>query len=166
MFWLSDHTKQRFYLLEEMYGLELMIILMTWVNIKPSNIKHLPILVLSFEATSVIDQSVVYHNQRFFVFGGYPTNDAIGCLDAHTYEWSLAGQLLTGRYFHRVIHDGENFLVIGGRVRENHEDAGLMKTENCNYANKTMTCTEQYPWLYEYRGWPELYLVHDDFCAP
>ena len=119
--------------------------------------------------SSLIDQPVVYHNQNFFVFGGYPSTDIIGCLDAHTYEWSLAGRLQARRYCHRVIHNGNSFVVVGGRDTQTINERRPLMTESCNYANDTtgnftIECTEQRPNLYDYTLWPELCLVSDGFC--
>ena len=40
----------------------------------------------------------------------------IARLDEKTMEWKKIGELVTARYSHGVIFDGESFLVIGGQI--------------------------------------------------
>ena len=40
----------------------------------------------------------------------------IARLDEKTMEWKKVGELVTARYSHGVIFDGESFLVIGGQI--------------------------------------------------
>ena len=101
---------------------------------------------------------MLYHGRAFYVFGGTldgSSTNTIARLDAETTTWSEAGTLVTGRYAHGAIFDGEKFLIIGGR--------GSLKNEVCTLNNATMTCTEQSTTLEDYAYYPELFLVEENY---
>ena len=70
--------------------------------------------------------------------------------------WTDAGTLVTGRWHHNAIYDGESLIVVGGR--------GTKKTEVCNLSNGIFFCVEQNPELEYYYVYPELFLVAENFC--
>ena len=41
---------------------------------------------------------------------------------------------------------------------------GNYKTESCSVEDGVVNCIEQAPELDDYYGYPEMYLVEDDFC--
>ena len=72
-------------------------------------------------------------------------------------NWSISGQLVTGRYGHNVIFDGEYVLVVGG--------VGSNKmVEKCLLEDGVVICTQQDPALSDYENYPELFLVPDSYC--
>ena len=72
-------------------------------------------------------------------------------------NWSISGQLATGRYGHNVIFDGEYLLVVGGY-------SGSPKVEKCLLDDGVVMCTQQDPALSGYYHYPELFLVPDSYC--
>ena len=108
-------------------------------------------------ASSISEYAVVYHDGAFYLFGGWQsdTKTVIARLDASTTVWSKAGTLVTGRFFHNAVFDGENFLIIGG--------PGSLKTEVCSLSGQSVTCTETFNSLDDYYAYPELFLVPGDF---
>ena len=105
----------------------------------------------------LIEYTVVYNERAFYVFGGQGAYDikTIARLDAETTTWSKAGTLVTGRYGHGAIFDGEKFLIVGGQ--------GSLKNELCTLADGTMACVEQSTTLDYYAYFPELFLVDEDY---
>ena len=99
----------------------------------------------------------VFYEQAFFIFGGYGHEllSQIGRFDAVTLTWSLAGSLKVPRSDHAVVFDGFQFLVIGGD--------GDFKTENCIPSGETITCTEQEFGLTDYKFYPELVIVDENY---
>ena len=83
----------------------------------------------------------------------------IGKLDANS-RWSRAGDLSVGRNGHNVIYDGEYLIVVGGYAGA---DTSLM-TEKCTVGTAGVTCTGQNPSLYDYKFYPELFMVPANFC--
>ena len=65
------------------------------------------------------------------------------------------------RHSHGVVWTGEKFIVAGG--------LGLHETESCILANDeagdTIQCTSQEPNLNDYRYWPTMFMVDDNFCV-
>ena len=98
----------------------------------------------------------------FYVIGGKTYLESlpwIGRFDMWIREWEDAGSLVKARYGHNVIYDGQYLLVIGGR--------GNKMSEKCSITNDfygQVACTSQTPQLTDYKSYPELYLVHDDYC--
>ena len=100
---------------------------------------------------------IVFIDGGFYVVGGYPSSKTqIARLDASTMIWTDAGALVTGRFYHNAIYDGASLIVVGGD--------GTKKTEVCNLSNGIFSCVEQNPELSEYYGYPELFLVAENFC--
>ena len=64
-----------------------------------------------------------------------------------------------GRYGHGAIFDGEKFFIVGGMKSNDLE----VKNEVCSLEGSTMTCVEQSTPLDFYFGYPELFLVANDF---
>ena len=71
-----------------------------------------------------------------------------------------AGSLKYGRRSHRVIFDGEKFLVVGGGMNEALDP---VKNEVCTLGGTRMTCVEQSTALERYITFPEPFLVGKDF---
>ena len=114
---------------------------------------------IPFKASSYICHTpILFFDGAFYVIGGNgATNqNVIGKLDATTMVWSKSGELVTGRYAHNSIFDGTNILVVGGD--------GTFKTEKCSLLNGQITCSEQNPELFEYRYYPELFMIPANFC--
>ena len=82
----------------------------------------------------------------------------IAKLDSTSFEWTKAGDLITGREGHNAIFDGTDLIVVGG------DDGDPVKTEKCSIAEGQVTCVEQDPLLYDYIYYPELFLVQEGFC--
>ena len=102
-----------------------------------------------------------FANPLCHIFGGQTFSDStdstISRLDSITFTWSQVGDLNKGRHGHNVIEIQGEFLVIGGT-------SGTLKTERCKLVNGQMLCTEQEPNLYNYREYPELVAVSDNYC--
>ena len=98
------------------------------------------------------------------MIGGYADSQSyskkIARLDSTSYEWSRAGDLLTGRYGHNAIFDGNDIIVVGGYAG----DDGSVKTEKCKITEGNVTCVEQDPALVGYAYYPELFRVEDGYC--
>ena len=113
-----------------------------------------------FKATTFIAEAPIVHIEGgFYLIAGYTENSSykqIARLDAVTMQWSDAGKLATNRFWHNAIYDGVSLLVVGGD--------GIYKTEVCSLSNETFTCVEQNPELTNYDGYPELFLVEDEYC--
>ena len=104
---------------------------------------------------------ITYHMNAFYVFGGdvdykYSTN-IIGRLDTLTMTWTKAGDLITQRYGHGAIFNGEVMIIAGG-------GGGLHKTESCSIQNGVVNCIEHAPALNFYAYYPEMLLVDEAFC--
>ena len=80
----------------------------------------------------------------------------VGRLDIETRKWTNSGSLVTGRYGHNAIYDGQYVLVVGG--------TGTDKTEKCTISNKQVTCSSQSPELNDYFKYPEVFLVSESYC--
>ena len=76
--------------------------------------------------------------------------------------WSLAGKLNQGRQGHGIVFDEGQFLVIGGHADHLKPDETL-KTENCILNGGTVTCTRVGEGLSDYKYYPELALVANDY---
>ena len=93
------------------------------------------------------------------MFGGNSDSGSqktIGRLDLKTRKWTNAGELVAERTRHNAIFDGQHVLVLGGTEK--------CKTEKCSIANDRVTCASQSPELTDYRFYPELFLVPEDYC--
>ena len=103
--------------------------------------------------------SMVFHDEGFIIFGGgvemTPSTwtTTVARLDEKTKNWSKLGDLVTARTGHRVIYDGETFLVVGGR-----NDSYSIKTEGCQVIGQSMLCAHRKPLLDNYY-YPELFLL-------
>ena len=86
---------------------------------------------------------------------------AIGRFDMATNKWTKAGDLITGRWAHNMIYDGQYLLVIGGGV--DHKGTPVM-TEKCSINETTVDCISQEPKLRDYWYYPELVIVPKEFC--
>ena len=116
------------------------------------------LILIPKKESNLYDYASVFHEQAFFIFGGYGFNSLsrIGRLDAVTRTWSLAGSLIQSRRGHAVVFDGSQFLVIGG--------TGYYQTEYCVPNGVTITCTQNLGLgLYNYAYYPELMLVDDNY---
>ena len=107
---------------------------------------------------------IIHVEGAFYVIGGVTGSTGysktIARLDSISYEWSKAGDLISGRYGHNAIFDGSNIIVIGG-----YAGSGVsLKTEKCSIAEDKVTCIEQDPSLVNYSFYPELFLVEEDYC--
>ena len=80
---------------------------------------------------------------------------AIGRLDSNN-NWSLAGNLNTGRRGHGAIYLDSSILIIGGY--------GNLQSEKCDLDQGVVSCSSQEPYLNSYTHYPELYLVSNDYC--
>ena len=67
------------------------------------------------------------------------------------------GQLIQGRYGHNAIVVQGEILVVGGLP-----DA--LKTERCIETDGQIRCNDQEPELTNYRLYPELFAVPDNYC--
>ena len=114
---------------------------------------------------------LIYHEKSFFHFGGYSFDEAsggwyverrIGRMDLDG-QWTDAGKMNQARYGHNVIYNGFFIMVIGGRSEDNYF-RGEVQTERCSIINGSFSCFSQTPELKDYFGYPELFLVPDDFC--
>ena len=116
------------------------------------------------EANMLWYAPVIYHLNAFYVFGGWVTGSTniIAKLDASTTTWSDVGRLQQARYIHSVIHNGANFIVVGGAHLSPPDDT-VFGTETCTDNEGSINCTIQTPYLVGYRG-SELSLVEGDFC--
>ena len=98
------------------------------------------------------------------MIGGYADSQSyskkIARLDSSSYEWSRAGDLLTGRYGHNAIFNGNDIIVVGGYAG----DDVSVKTEKCKITEGNVTCVEQDPALVDYAYYPELFRVEDGYC--
>ena len=108
---------------------------------------------------------MIHVEGAFYIIGGYTSSESnnkmIARLDSISYEWSKAGDLISGRRGHNAIFDGSDIIVIGGYV-----GSGVsLKTEKCSIAEGKITCIEQEPSLLNYHEYPELFLVEEDFCT-
>ena len=96
----------------------------------------------------------------FYVIGGETRSTSysktLARLDSISYEWSEAGDLITGRKGHNAIFDGSDIVVVGGY--------GTCKTQKCTIAENKVTCTEQDPSLVNYAYYPELFLIEEEYC--
>ena len=82
-------------------------------------------------------------------------------------QWTEAGKMNQARYGHNVIYNGVFIMVIGGRSEEkdfNGEVQTERISERCSIINESISCFSQTPELKDYFGYPELFLVPDDFC--
>ena len=84
-------------------------------------------------AESISDFAIIFINDGFIIFGGYPRTNVIARLDLPTTSWSNIGNLRIARYAHSVIYDGDNFLVVGGY------SYNAYKTETCSLSGKGET---------------------------
>ena len=90
------------------------------------------------------------------VIDDYESN-VIGRLNPATMTWTKAGSLNNAREGHGAIFNGDVVIVAGGSYNK--------KTEACTIVDDgSVTCIEQDPNLYDYRYYPEMYLVDEDFC--
>ena len=79
---------------------------------------------------SISSYAIIYFDHSFYVFGGesmYDTQNkhptTIARLDTVTTAWSKVGDMTSWKRYHRVIHDGTYFIVVG--VAQN-----MVQTEN------------------------------------
>ena len=118
---------------------------------------------ISSPANHISRAPVVYHQKDYFYFGGKTSNDefdsTIARLDSQTWTWHQVGKLKHGRCGHNVIQSQGEFLVVGGA-----DFRGKLMTEKCTYSNETIICTTQFPQLYRYQHYPELFSVPDKYC--
>ena len=59
------------------------------------------------------------------------------------------------RYGHSVTFDGSSFIVVGGY--------GTLKTEICFLEGTNMSCIEQGEPIKDYKYYPSLFLIADDY---
>ena len=104
----------------------------------------------------------VFIDNSFFVIGGRNyknyvgfNSGTIGRLDSHTWEWSLAGKLVTPRYGHNAIFVDSKLVVVGGH--------GLASTEVCELQNNLFSCNKQAQSISDYASYPLLFAVSDGF---
>ena len=57
---------------------------------------------------------------------------------------------------HGVVHNGQDFVIVGG--------AGRLPIEVCTLSGVTIDCEEREAVLTNYMYYPELFLVTDEFC--
>ena len=93
------------------------------------------------------------------MFGGDSSQEekTIGRLDIKTRKWTNAGSLVTARYAHNAIYDGQYVFVVGGKY--------TYQTEKCSISEEQVTCSSQSPELINYGFYPELFLVPENFCS-
>ena len=107
---------------------------------------------------------MIHLQGSFYVFGGNHDSyeSTIARLDAITYKWSEAGDMLHARRGHNIIHDGQFIMVIGGYAGSGKK----LLTEKCEEWNNQIQCTNQYPELYGYYNYPEVFLLppNEDYC--
>ena len=89
--------------------------------------------------------------------GSTSYSKTIARLDSISYEWSKAGDLITGRKGHNAIFDGSDIIVVGGY-------GTFLKTEYCKIIGSMVTCVELDPSLIYYAYYSELFLVEEHFC--
>ena len=112
--------------------------------------------------SDVSSAPVVNFESSFLIFGGYDhiskQTDVIAQFKLTDRSWSNLGTLVSAKWAHNAIQVNETqFLVVGG-----FPDA---HTEMCTHKNGAITCTTQEPNLSnEYRYYPELYPVEDNYC--
>jgi len=111
-------------------------------------------------ATYTVYHASIIYVDAFYVIGGWDRHGqgelkAIGRLDINN-NWSLAGNLNTARDGHGAIYLDGSILVVGG--------SGHRQSEKCYLNQGTVSCTSQKPSLAEYHGYPELFLVANDYC--
>jgi len=110
---------------------------------------------------------VLYYKSAFYVLGGStPKSDDnhdgqgiadIARMDEKTRSWTQVGNLFHRRRGHGAIVTNGVMLVIGGRLHE--------PSERCEFnIDGTMNCHIQDPVLNDYRYYPEMYVVEDNFC--
>ena len=137
---------------------------------------------IHLEVDSLIScYAITYYQNGFILFGGWTaTGDTstIARLDLATSSWTKLGDLKTARNGHGVIYDGDVFLIIGGYGDLDTEKCTLSGTDsNCKFpihfycqtheksdSDSTINCIQQEPTLKDYRFYPALFLVADDFC--
>ena len=68
------------------------------------------------------------------------------------------GELIQKRNGHNAIVVQGEILVVGG-------SAGELKTERCIETDGQIRCSAQEPELKDYRYYPELFAVPDDYCV-
>ena len=66
-----------------------------------------------------------------------------------------------GRQGHGAIFDGEKILIVGGEPH--HASRKEIKNEVFAVGGATVTCVEQSTTLAKQNGFPELFLVPEDF---
>ena len=121
------------------------------------------------ELISKIDFSLgkfaaIYVDNAYFVVGGESFSGylrTIGRLDPLTSTWSEAGKLNRPRGNHAAIFDGESLLVIGG----SRTGGPSIKTESCKLQNGVFTCTELDSALTDYRSYPEVTIVAENYSC-
>ena len=103
---------------------------------------------------------IVHVSNSFYLFGGNSgatlNEKTIGRFDIETRKWTNVGSLVTGRYGHNAIYDGQYVLIVGG--------VGILQTEKCTIINKRVTCSSQSPELDGYVYYPEVFLVPESYC--
>ena len=102
--------------------------------------------------------AAIFHEGFYYYFGGYSTVevDSILRLSGSSWTWSHLGQLNSRRDGHGVILVGTTFMVVGG-YRSQKNEACLLRTGQFICTKLTSTS------LYEYRFWPIMYLVDEDY---
>ena len=116
------------------------------------------------ESSFIVLAPIIHVDGAFYVIGGLTISNnfskTIARLDSSSYEWSKAGDLTSGRHSHNAIFDGSDIIVIGG-----FGGFGVpLNTEKCSIAKDKVTCIEQEPSLLNYKDYPELFLVEENFC--
>lgn len=101
--------------------------------------------------------AVVFHAGYHYFFGGYSSGylDSILRLNGTSWTWSKIGHLNSSRRAHGVILVGNTFMVVGGYETK--------KNEACLLDNERFTCTELSSSLTNYRYWPILYQVDENY---
>ena len=120
---------------------------------------------------SISSYAIIYFDHSFYVFGGesmYDTQNkhptTIARLDTVTTAWSKVGDMTSWKRYHRVIHDGTYFIVVGGGAEYGaNGEHGYHETERCSLVGSNMTCVAQEPTLTACIT-PGLFLVEADFC--
>ena len=109
---------------------------------------------------SIHSYSIVALADSFYIFGGLShgtKSSTIAAFSTVTKEWKKLGELKQARYYHGVIIQNGDFVVVGG-------NDGQLGTERCILSEDTITCTVIDPVLDHYYYYPEMMSVPPNYC--
>ena len=112
--------------------------------------------------TSINCYAIIALDDSFYIFGGLSNRkdqNVIGRFNTGTKKWQKLGELKQARFSHSVFIQNGQFIIVGGS--DNFKSFG---TERCVLDDNSILCRIVDPYLKDFRYYPAMMAVPENFC--